>query len=97
MSFISQSRVRKTETTPGIVIERGVRIGFTVSYVSSREANTKNLCESNLLRRGSQENKREWDVGPEREGGQVKSTEGDWHSPTGSSSDSVSHASQSWS
>lgn len=34
------------------------------SYVSSLEAITKeNLCERNLLGRGSQENKREWDVG----------------------------------
>lgn len=65
--------------------------------MSFQEANTKNLYERNLLGRGSQDNKREWDVGPEREGGQAKSTEGDWHSPTGSSRDSVSHASQSWS
>lgn len=64
--------------------------------MSSLEAVTKeNLCESNLLGRGSQENKREWDVGPEREGDQAKSTEGDWHSPTGSSRDNASHASQS--
>lgn len=62
-----------------------------MSYLSSLEANTKeNLCESNLLGGGSQESKRKWDAGPEREGGQAKSTEGDWHRPTGSSRDSVS-------